>query len=701
LYHRILNVAKPRTLQQKPTAAASPGVASWPRISLIVLLAIVTYASSCSRPFIFDDSAAIVENEGLRDLRQLGRVLNPERELPTAGRPLANLSFALNYALGGLDVRGYHALSLAFHLCCAVLILSIARRTFERPVFPGYVTALAPDLAFATALLWAVHPLNSEVVVYTTQRTESMMAVCWLLTLYASIRALDRPTRGAWLALAVTASACGMLCKESMVTAPVIVVLWDAVFAFGGLAAALRARWRLYAGLACTWIVLVLMLSSNPRPHSAGFTTDVSVWTYLLNQAGMIVHYLSLAVWPRDLVLMYGPPQPLTLAIALPALLVVLALLAATIWALWQRPALGFAGAWVFITLAPTSSLVPIATEVGAERRMYLPLVAITGLVVMAGATLSQRVWPHQVRRSLSLALVLLTASLMAATIRRTQEYASALTMAETVLARRPGGFGQWMVGTEMLRAGMTGEGLSHLREATRLGESQAHYDIGAWQYKNDHLEDAILPLQTFVASHPLDADAVPARAMLADAFARLNQWPQAAEQARLLLTMQKGNVDAVGILAAAAFHQAQFDEAILRYRQYLAFRPDNLQAIVSFGVALANTDRPQEAIAVFERALALDPNNLTAQVDLAIALFERHDFGGAAEHALKAVALSPRSPAAHDILGRVLTVQGHYDEAAAQFRLALQLDPSYPDARDDLERLARAVGGGGRAPSK
>src|SRR5439155_24448088 len=97
----------------------------------------------------------------------------------------------------------------------------------------------------------------------------------------------------------------------------------------------------------------------------------------------MIPRYLWLTVWPRALVLDYGLPRPLTIVDALPGALVVLAALAATIAALVRWPRAGFLGAVFFLTLAPTSSFLPISSEVGAERRMYLPSMALAVLIAV------------------------------------------------------------------------------------------------------------------------------------------------------------------------------------------------------------------------------------------------------------------------------------------------------------------------------
>jgi len=380
---RPKNRRGPVPQQRRPSARDVAG--TW-RAALIVVAGFLAYWNSFSGPFVFDDVASVVENRQIREWWHLGGLLTSERELPVAGRPLVNASFAFNYALGGLDVRGYHAWNVAMHLVCALLVFSLVRLTLQQPALRDRFASRASDLAFGVALLWALHPLNTEAVDYVTQRTESMMALFYLATLVASIRAAEEPSRRRWPIAAVALCAAGMACKESMVTAPVMVALYDRAFVFRSLKEAVATRWRLYAGLAATWVLLVLLLLGGARPHSAGFSSGIGVWTYLLNQTVMIVRYLYLAVWPWSLVSNYGWPAPLTLADALPQAAVVCVLLAATLVAIFRWPSLGFAGCWLFFTLAPTSSVVPIATEVGAERRMYLPLVSLIALAVVGSA---------------------------------------------------------------------------------------------------------------------------------------------------------------------------------------------------------------------------------------------------------------------------------------------------------------------------
>src|SRR5262249_35431669 len=149
--------------------------------------------------------------------------------------------------------------------CVALLLMGVVRRTLLTPGLSDRYAARAKDLAFAVALVWLVHPLNTEAVDYVTQRTQSLLALMYLLTLYSSVRALTGPRSGIWQAAAVAACAMGMASKESMATAPLTVVLYDLVFVFDRAADLVRARWRFYGGLALTWLLLVFLVINGPR----------------------------------------------------------------------------------------------------------------------------------------------------------------------------------------------------------------------------------------------------------------------------------------------------------------------------------------------------------------------------------------------------------------------------------------------------
>ena len=160
---------KPKQESAPPPKLSPRGV--WLRAALLVLAGAAVYANALSGPFVLDDQDTIVVNQQIRQLWPPSVVLFPALELPVAGRPAVNVSFALNYALGGLDVRGYHLVNIAIHVACALLLFGIVRRTLNLPSLRDRFGTRATDLAFAVALIWLVHPLMTDAVDYITQRT--------------------------------------------------------------------------------------------------------------------------------------------------------------------------------------------------------------------------------------------------------------------------------------------------------------------------------------------------------------------------------------------------------------------------------------------------------------------------------------------------------------------------------------------------
>jgi hypothetical protein len=161
----------------------------------------------------------------------LSSALSAPVQSAVAGRPVVSLSLAINYALSGLSPAGYRGWNLAVHLLAGLVLFGVVRRTLNAPPLAARFGENADRLAWACALLWLVHPLNSEVIDYAIQRTESMMGLFYLLTIYAASRTMS-PT-GARASCLVCDCDHGVRVghghKESMVTAPVMVLLYDAV----------------------------------------------------------------------------------------------------------------------------------------------------------------------------------------------------------------------------------------------------------------------------------------------------------------------------------------------------------------------------------------------------------------------------------------------------------------------------------------
>lgn len=586
--------------------------------ALLVAVGVATYANSLWGVFLYDDRFSIVTNQHIRHLWPLWEALQGPSNTPVAGRPVVNLSLAANFALGGLDVRGYHALNITVHILCSLILFGIVRRTLLGDALQERFERSGNGIAAACALTWLVHPIQTEPVNYITQRTESLMALFYLLTLYTAIRAGSSEHRTWWTAASVLSCGLGMASKETMVTVPVMVVLYDWVFRCDSFVLVLRRRRALYAGLATTWGIIGALMWTGPRSASAGFSTNVSALDYAMNQGPMIAHYLRLAVWPSHLLLDHGMPVPLTAAEVAPYAALVAALIVATVIGLIYRPMLGFLGAWFFLILAPTSSIVPIATEVGAERRMYLPLAGLIVLAVTCGYLLLARAWkPNLAERSatnprasgsacwVGVTLVtIVAASLSWASVRRNAEYRSAEGLWRTVIERRP----QW----------------------------RAHNNLGI-----------------VLAAHGRHAEAI-------------NEYKEA-------LRGNPDSLDTHASLGISLLKHGKLDEATDHFRRFLEIPPNNAAidnyALIEYALALALEAhaKPDEAMAHYRRAVELKPDYADAHFGLGLALSASGHIEGASghieeglEHFREAVRLKPElRPAVDNALRKFRSAPG------------------------------------------
>jgi tetratricopeptide (TPR) repeat protein len=643
----------------------SPRRSLWNRGSALGIIAaagIAAYANSFGGPFVFDGSATVMENASIRHLWPLTLALHPPTDgSPVSGRPLTNLTFALNYAAGGLHVWGYHAVNLGLHLLAAALLFGILRRScFDgasalgdrappRDGLPGLGSGTfnrtAP--AAAAALLWAVHPLQTESVTYVAQRSEVLMGLCYLGTLYAFIRAAEAPKKaGGWYALSCAVCLAGMAAKEVMVTAPVLVLLYDRTFLTESITTAWRRRRIYYSALAATWLPFAyLFFGSGTRGGTIGFATKVPWTAYGLMQIRAVTHYLRLCFWPGPLVIDYGTHvsgvSPLLLAEGL--LLLILAM--ATALALWRRRPVGFLGAWFFVILAPTSSVVPVATEIIAEHRMYLPLAAVVTLVVVW-------VWQRLVERDLpalrslgeggrarwlgprsglNLAWLLLGAAavgLIVVTFARNRDYRSARALwAQTVAAVPTNAGAHNNLAAALLAEDHWAEAADEFGEALRLDPSLAgaHQNLGRVRLKQDRPEAAI---EQFAAAVRLAPTYPEARDGLAFAYfawgsqlAGQRHLPEAIKALQTSVAIDPAHAEAQGNLGGALLNAGRPAEALGACQAALRLKPNLVEARLNLGNAFLELGKPQEAIAAYRQVIALQPDFAAAHHNLAAAL--------------------------------------------------------------------------------
>jgi protein O-mannosyl-transferase len=676
------------SLVKKPPAKPEPTPRAAPRWQ-IVAATVAAYHGSFSGALVFDDEPAILDNPTIRHLWPVWTAWMPPPNRTVTGRPLANFTLALNYAVSGTHVWSYHAFNLLVHVLAGLTLFGLVRRTLRQPVLRERFGGVALPMAFAVALLWCLHPLQVEAVTYVIQRVESLMVLFFLLVFYCFVRSVDSPHPRRWQAGAVAACLLGAATKEVIAVAPVLLLLFDRAFVAGSFAAAWRRRRGLYLATAATWLLLAGLVAGAGwnRNGTSGFDVGISPAAYWLTQFQAVVRYLWLAGWPHPLVFEYGTFWESGAAAVVPYALPVVALAGATLWALWRRPAVGFLGAWFFAILAPTS-VIPGRIQMIVEHRMYLPLAAVLTLLVAA-------VTRRAGRRGL-LVLLALAAGLGWLTERRNRDYRSGVALWQDTVAKRPGNArAHNCLGVVLFKAGRIDEAIAHYRTALRLQTfyPEAHNNLGYALTEAGRLPEAITELETALRDEP---DYAIAHNNLGNALLQAGRPADAIAHYEAALRREPDFALAHYDLGNALLATGRTAAAIASYEAALRTEPDNADAEYNLGNALFTAGRFGDAIGHYQAALRLKPGSVAAHSNLGSALLQLNRVPEAIGEFLAALRLQPDNAEGHNNLGAALVHAGRIPEATREFETALRLRPDYPDARENLARMRALAPPGG-----
>lgn len=655
----------------------------WLCSAIIVVAVLAAYAKGWTGPFVFDDEPSILENATIRQLWPLSGPLSPPKDfgVTVSGRPVLNLSLALNYAISGMEPWSYHGFNVIVHALAALVLFGVVRRTLRKPVLAEKFGEHAEWTAGVVALLWALHPLQTESVTYVIQRAESLMGLFFLLTLYAFIRATESARPWRWLVMMIVSAVLGMGCKEVMATVPLIVLLYDRTFIGGSFRAVWRERRGWHGVLLLSWLPLGWLVMSAGGNRGGTFTlTWAGCRDYWLTQFGAVMHYLRLSVWPEPLIFDYGTFWVRgSGALILPVLLVV-GLGGATLWALWRRPMAGFLGATFFVILAPTS-LVPGTIQMIVEHRMYLPLAAVLALMVGVGVRVGGRaaLWGFA-----GVAVVF-----GALTWRRNLDYASDLRLWSDTVAKRPASaIAQGNLGTAHYRRGQLTEAIACYTEALRLGPvtAQMHYNLGLALDAAGRGDEAMAEYAAAVKILPYFAQAHVKRARLLIARGKSEE---ALEHLRVALSYIPDSTEANAALGLAMSELGRFELAVAAFERVLKNEPGNAQARLGLGMALARVGRWSEARVALEASVRANPQLAEAQGNLGIVLAELGRPEEAVQSYEAALRLRPDYAEMHYNMGNALVQLRRYTEARAQFAEAVRLRPEFAAAREMLARMS------------
>ena len=659
----------------------------WWAVAISIIATAVAFGGALRGPFQFDDVAAIVRNTTIDRLTPIDIPLNPPPRTAVSGRPVVNYTLAINDAINrslGIEsspvglpswqAAGFRVANILIHLLCGLLLFGVIRRTVRSPLIPKEWSSFADLLAGVVAMLWLVHPLNTEAVDYVIQRTELLVSLFYLITLYGAIRAWDAVRRGAriaWYGASITACLLGMWSKEVMVSAPLAVLLYDRAFRAESWHALFNSsrRW-FYVALFATLVPLGLTIAGGARADSVGFSHGITWYDYLYSQGWAITRYVKLALWPDRLTYDYGENAIRGVGGAL-GLLVLTGVGIATLVA-WIRGSrrwlwLAFLSTLFFILLAPSSSVVPIRTEIAAERRMYLALVPVMVVIVVGFEAVRRQLFLRHPdagggsasRRRVLLATTIAAAVVYAVSSRWTGHVAASMMGTSGPVGLAVGLVVQVLIGVVVAAVAyclvtlrdrrwiVVGIGVSLV--LTAASRSLLYADA-------EHLwKDAVAK----APANPRAYDNLAAAIIRKDS----TRFDEAEKLLTEAIAIDSTYVAAFNNLAAIALQRGRTNEARQLLERALRINPDYIDATERLGSLLVKSGDTPTAIANLERVVAVHPTE-EALSNLSIAYMSAGRRDDAKAMLRRLIALNPHRADALSYLAAMLSEEGHPDEA-------------------------------------
>jgi tetratricopeptide (TPR) repeat protein len=605
----------------------------------IVIVAGGVYLNALRTPFVWDDHWLIENNTGIRDLRNVPAFFAPSyyqsyfvehfRDFAGRGyRPVAEISFAIDHAIWGLNSFGFHLTNVLLHIANCVLAYCLTYRIFGQK-----------RVAVFSALLFAVHPLHTEAIVWAKVRSQLLAFSFVLASVLLYARHLDpgrRQGRAGLYLGSLLLFGLGILCKATAILVPAILVLYVSCFLP-------RRRWRgallgvlPFVGAVMVYFALDPFTPGLPRgsvpPLTYLLAIDVALGEYLrlfVAPVGLCLHrswHTAVGEWHRQ---------------AITTLPLVLAFVGGAILALRRsRPAF-FALGWFFIGLAPAFRLAFMGRQI-AESRVYGPslgLCMIFGLLLYKLPDLSPAWFTPQTRTRIAVALCLLVLIVC-----------SGLTIVRNADWADP--FGLWLDTAEK-----------------NPSSWHAQSRVARWYAERRRYDEAIEHLTAASEARPLDTETLRELALLYD---EMGNDDEAIAHYRKLLDLDGANVIARVRLGVLFARRGEDDKALGCLREAIGRDPRSFEAHYNLAVFHANHQEYDKAIAEFQLAADLLPADVSVQQDLAAAYAAAGLIDQAAAAYRRSAELDPTSATAWLALGGCYEQLGRVPEAVSAYQRCL-----------------------------
>ena len=560
--------------------------ASQPR-GLLICLCLTTVIMAVYWPvynfeFVgYDDDQYVTDNRHVQDGLTSENLLWALSTRQTANwHPLTWVSLILDCRLFGMWAGGYHLVNVLLHVVNTLLLFAVFNRMTAAPWRSAFV-----------ASLFALHPLHVESVAWVAERKDVLSTCFLLLTIWAYIRYIERPTGWRYLST-LGLYALGLMSKPMGVTLPFVLLLLD-YWPLG------RTRWAKPAtGESVKAPPRQLLKEKLPFLALAAVSCVVTYWAQqaggtvvpmvnlslrmrIANALLSYVGYMGQTFWPTRLAVFY-PLHEMLPAAVMGAAVGLVGITAVVIWRARRAPWLATGWFWYLGMLVPVIGLVQVGAQSMADRYTYVPLIGLFIMLcwsVPCGEIRRRNLKP--VASVVAAAVLMVCVVLSVVQVRYWKDTATLFDHALKVT--RDNWLAHCNLGMALAQAGRIEEAIGQYQQALRIEPdcADAHYNLGVFLSQTGRIEEAIWHYGQAVRLKPDDADA----------------------HNNLGLALQQ-----VG----------KIENAISHYEQALRINPDDVEVHCNLGMALAQAGRIEEAIGHYEQALRIKPDLVAAQKSLA-----------------------------------------------------------------------------------
>lgn len=588
------------------------------------------YSNNLNGPFIFDDDINIKDNPHIRITEfTITSLSDAGFKGPNSDRPVANISFALNYFFHHFDVFGYHLVNNLVHIINGILLYFFVKTILGLTNTPYHST-----IAFFTAMLWLCHPIQTQSVTYIVQRMNSLATMFYIgsFLLYIKARLLfkrknSERTRRKWVYLlgSVIAAVMALGSKQTAATLPFFILLFELYF-IQKLRFGLNRR-HLYLILVVSilfgLIILLSYLGTDP------FKSIMRLYEYreftptqrVLTQFRVVVLYMSLLLIPHpsrlnlahDISLSYSLINPITTLISMVLIigLIILAIVIAK-----KDPLISFCILWFFGNLVIESSV--IGLEIIYEHRTYLPSMLFVMMVVI----IFFRYFRFRWAKYAIICSVILVFSVW--TYQRNEVWADDMILWKDCVEKSPNlARPHHNFGLALAKRGYLKDAMEHYSRALDIQPDRAiiHVSMGDALSSLGRIEEARKHYERGIELNPNNPKVFNNFGFL---YVRLKEFEKAIQYFKRAISIDRLYADVHDNIAYVYLQLGQVDKSIHHYRETLRLRPHSSGSYNNLGYALARMGYFDEAIQYYRTALEINPEDALALKNLRLAMMSK-----------------------------------------------------------------------------